>query len=156
MVLCNSVFREHISRRADLHNTPVQQSIDYPVLLESLHLLNKGDTIGIRRLLSSNYNLLTTETILAWSLVPRTASGLRADPWAIGRPHPVGRRRIAPLGFESCGREHAKVATAQKLRPTNLLYTKSRVHNAKAEECTTLRIGRNIKIKIGGAGLPRN
>ena len=29
--------------------------------------------------------------------------------------------------------------------------------NAKAEECTTPRIGsRNIKIKIGGGGLPRN
>ena len=31
------------------------------------------------------------------------------------------------------------------------------VHNAKAEECTTPRIGsRNIEIKIGGGGLPRN
>ena len=31
------------------------------------------------------------------------------------------------------------------------------VHNAKAEECITPRIGsRNIEIKIGGGGLPRN
>ena len=31
------------------------------------------------------------------------------------------------------------------------------VHSAKAEECTTPRIGsRNIKINIGGGGLPRN
>ena len=31
------------------------------------------------------------------------------------------------------------------------------VHNAKAEECTTPRIGsRNIEINIGGGGLPRN
>ena len=31
------------------------------------------------------------------------------------------------------------------------------VHDAKAEECTTPCIGgRNIKIKIGGGGLPRN
>ena len=31
------------------------------------------------------------------------------------------------------------------------------VHNAKAEECTIPRIGsRNIEIKIGGGGLPRN
>ena len=31
------------------------------------------------------------------------------------------------------------------------------VHNAKAEECTTPRIGsRNIKIIIGWGGLPRN
>ena len=31
------------------------------------------------------------------------------------------------------------------------------VHNAKAEECTTPRTGsRNIEIKIGGGGLPRN
>ena len=31
------------------------------------------------------------------------------------------------------------------------------VHNAKAEECTTPCIGsRNIEIKIGGGGLPRN
>ena len=34
-------------------------------------------------------------------------------------------------------------------------YIVSGVHNAKAEECTTPRIGsRNIKIKIGGGGLP--
>ena len=35
----------------------------------------------------------------------------------------------------------------------------SEVHNAKAEECTTPRIyigSRNIEIKIGGGGLPRN
>ena len=33
----------------------------------------------------------------------------------------------------------------------------SGVHNAKAEECTTPRIGsRNIEINIGGGGLPRN
>ena len=33
----------------------------------------------------------------------------------------------------------------------------SGVHNAKAEECTTPRIGsRNIEIKIGVGGLPRN
>ena len=33
----------------------------------------------------------------------------------------------------------------------------SGVHNAKAEECITPRIGsRNIEIKIGGGGLPRN
>ena len=31
------------------------------------------------------------------------------------------------------------------------------VHNAKAEECTTPRIGsRNIEINIGVGGLPRN
>ena len=35
--------------------------------------------------------------------------------------------------------------------------SKSGVHNAKAEECTTPRIGsRNIEIKIGVGGLPRN
>ena len=36
-------------------------------------------------------------------------------------------------------------------------YLVSGVHNAKAEECTTPRIGsRNIEINIGGGGLPRN
>lgn len=49
-----------------------------------------------------NQNLkLTTEIILDCSLVPMTASGILADPWVIGRLHPVGSRRIAPLGFES-------------------------------------------------------
>ena len=40
----------------------------------------------------------------------------------------------------------------------NLLYLVGR-HNTKAEECTTPRIAigsRNIKILIGGGGLPRN
>ena len=38
-----------------------------------------------------------------------------------------------------------------------VLYFPSGVHNAKAEECTTPRIGgRNIEINIGGGGLPRN
>ena len=37
------------------------------------------------------------------------------------------------------------------------LCDQSGVHKAKAEECTTPRIGsRNIEIKIGGGGLPRN
>ena len=36
-------------------------------------------------------------------------------------------------------------------------YAVAGVHNAKAEECTTPRIGsRNIEIKIGGGGLPRS
>ena len=34
-------------------------------------------------------------------------------------------------------------------------YVSAGVHNAKAEECTTPRIGsRNIEINIGGGGLP--
>ena len=37
------------------------------------------------------------------------------------------------------------------------IYIYTGVHNAKAEECTTPRIGsRNIEINIGGGGLPRN
>ena len=37
------------------------------------------------------------------------------------------------------------------------LWTSAGVHNAKAEECTTPGIGsRNIEIKIGVGGLPRN
>ena len=39
----------------------------------------------------------------------------------------------------------------------SMVYVPSGVHNAKAEECTTPRIGsRNIEINIGGGGLPRN
>ena len=48
-----------------------------------------------------------------------------------------------------------------KIVKLNLLcsykFSQPGVHNTKAEECTTPRIGsRNIKIKVGGGGLPRN
>ena len=36
------------------------------------------------------------------SFVLATASGIRGVPWDIDLLHPVGNRRIAPLGLESC------------------------------------------------------